>query len=295
MKRVMAINDLAGFGRVALSTTIPIISAMGSQVCPLPTVLLSSHAGYKGFSHLDLTSSMRDMLKHWGTLKIAFDVITTGFMLSKDQMEVAKEAFTSFKKQDQHIIIDPVMADDGKLYSTFGQDYVAAMQDFISYGDIITPNITEALLLLGMDDIEKVQHISIDEIKILAIKLSDMGPKIVIITSVPVEDSPEKKAVLAYDRQKQEYIYISEKTFPGSYPGTGDIFTSVLIGSILQGNNLKEAIGRAVDFVFFAISHTYNSSEDHLEGIQIEKVLDSLFKPSRPVFEVSNKIAAPEI
>lgn len=277
VKRVVAINDLSGFGRAALSAVIPIISSMGTQVCSVPTAILSTHTGgFKDYTFVDLTDSMKDYLSHWRKLDISFDAIYTGFLGSVKQIEIITDFIDSFKTRPL-TIIDPVMADDGKLYSTMNQEMVEAMRKFIAHGDLITPNITEAAFLLD----EKIDNVKLDDkcIKNWLKRLSNMGPKTVVITSVPNIDNSKKTNVVAYDAEDDRYWKIECVYIPTQYPGTGDAFTSVLVGGLMQGDSLPMALDRSVQFVTAAIRASYGYEYPNREGVLIEKVLENLKLP----------------
>lgn len=277
VKRVVAINDLSGFGRAALSAVIPIISSMGTQVCSVPTAILSTHTGgFKDYTFVDLTDNMKNYLSHWRSLDISFDAIYTGFLGSVKQIEIITDFIDSFDTRPL-TIIDPVMADDGKLYSTMNEKMVEAMRKFIAHGDLITPNITEAAFLLD----EKIDNSKIDDkcIKDWLKRLSDMGPKTVVITSVPNTENSKKTNVVAYDAEDDRYWKIECVYIPTQYPGTGDAFTSVLVGGLMQGDSLPMALDRSVQFVTAAIRASYGYEYPNREGVLIEKVLENLKLP----------------
>lgn len=277
VKRLVAINDLSGFGRAALSAVIPIVSSMGIQVCSVPTAILSTHTGgFEGYTFVDLTDNMSAYLKHWRSLEIGFDAIYTGFLGSEKQIELIAQFIDSFE-QKPLTVIDPVMADNGKLYSTMDYKMVEAMRAFIAHGDLITPNITEAAFLLGEDQ----GKICLDDdcIKDWLLRLSAMGPKIVVITSVPNVKDDKKTNVVAYDREANRFWKVECVYIPTQYPGTGDAFTSALVGSLMQGDSLPMALDRSVQFVTAAIRASYGYDYPNREGVLIEKVLDNLKLP----------------
>ena len=246
VKRVAAIHDLSGFGRASLTAIIPILSSMGVQVCPLPTAILSNHTGgFDTFSFVDFTDHMQDYIDHFGT---------------KDNM----------------VVIDPVLGDNGNLYSTMDQGLVEGMKHLVTKADIITPNFTEVSLLLGE---EYKQTTTDEEIKEWVKRLSDMGPDIVVVTSVPDKEKDKDSNVIAYDRSCNTYWKIKCRYIPTFYPGTGDAYTSVMIGSLLDGDSLPIALDKGVQFITQAIKASYGFDYPNREGVLLERVLEVLKMP----------------
>lgn len=275
--RIAAIHDLSGFGRASLTIVSPVLSTMGMQVCPLPTSLLSTHtSGYEGYTFLDLTSEMEKIIDHWKKIGIDFDSIYSGFLGSARQVEIVSDFIDSFRRDDQLVVVDPVIGDDGKTYGPYGNEMIEAMKKLIRKADIITPNFTESCFLLNE---EYRDNVSEAEIKVWLEKLSSKGPEKVVITSVPLENSSALSSVYAYDRGFGMYWKVSCSYIPAGYPGTGDMFTSVLTGSLLQGDSLPIALDRAVQFVSLAIRSTFGYKTPNREGVLFEKVLYSLMTP----------------
>jgi len=273
-KKVAAINDLSGVGRAALTTIIPILSTMGIQVCPFPTAILSSHTGgFKDCSFVDLTHTMRGYMKHWKDEKIEFDCIYTGYLGSTKQVDIIIDFISDFKRNSNIVVVDPVMADNGKLYSSMDYNMVSKMRELVKKADIITPNITEALYLLGKEGLIINDE---DQVKDMMVELANVGPKIVIITSVPDYNTPNNINVLAYDKKDNKFFKVTSERLPVNFPGTGDTFTSVLIGKILNGYDLLEAIEKSVEFVFLGIKESVAFSYPSREGILLERILGML-------------------
>ena len=249
--RIAAIHDLSGFGRSSLTVVIPILSTLGVQVCPLPTALLSTHTSeFTGYHLRDLTADMEGIIRHWKELKIEFDGIYSGYLGSPAQIRIVADFIRDFRKENQLVVIDPVMGDDGKPYSAMEPALISGMKDLIGSADIITPNLTEAAFLL---DTEYRDEISIREIKDWASALAEKGPSTVIITSVPLPDDRDSTSVVALDKKTGRFWQVKCAYVPAYFPGTGDIFTSVICGSLLQGDSLPIAMDRAVQFVSLAI------------------------------------------
>ncbi|PRR77166.1 Pyridoxine kinase [Clostridium liquoris] len=277
VKRVAAIHDLSGFGRSSLTAIIPILSTMGIQVCPVPTAILSTHTGdFEGYSFVDLTDSMEAYIEHWHKLNIDFDCIYSGFLGSVRQINIVSKFIDLFYHDDCLVVVDPVMADNGKLYTTMTEEMVENMRKLISKANIITPNFTEAAYLLGE---EYNTDINEDKIKKWMIRLSEMGPNTVIITSVPDIKEDKTTSVIAYNKEDDVFWKVSCKYIPTFYPGTGDAFTSVLVGSLLQGDSLPIALDRGVQFITACIKASYGFKYPHREGVLLERVLDTLRLP----------------
>lgn len=286
IKRIAAIHDLCGFGKSSLTTIIPILSTMGIQVCPLPTGIFSTQTdGFVDYSFVDLTNSMDEFINHWYKLKIKFDCIYSGFLSSPKQINIISKFIDLFHTEHNLVVIDPVMGDNGNLYDIMNIDMIKNMRYLITKANMITPNITEAAFLLG----EKINNIKITEnlIKIWCKKLSDLGPNIVIITSVPDFSDNNNISVVAYSKEEDLFWKISSKYISTFYPGTGDIFTSVVIGSLLQKEKLPIALERAVQFINEGIKASYKFKYPNREGILLEKVLRTL---NSPVIQTNYKI-----
>ncbi|WP_053955471.1 pyridoxamine kinase [Inediibacterium massiliense] len=276
VKRVAAIHDLSGFGRSSLSVIIPILSTMKVQVCPVPTAVLSTHTGgFEGYSFVDLTDTMEDYIQHWKKLDIDFDCIYSGFLGSPKQIDIVSRFIDLFGNKENLKVIDPVMGDNGQLYSTMNEEMIDKMKKLIKKADIITPNFTEAAYLLDESYDTKMSE---EMIKNWLVRLADMGPKIVIITSVP-EKECKNTSVIAYDREGKKFWKVSCLYIPAHFPGTGDTFTSVLVGSLLQGDSLPVAMDRSVQFIISAIRASYGFDYPEREGILLERVLENLKLP----------------
>ena len=271
--KVVAIQDLSCIGRCSFTTIIPVLSCMGIQVCPLPTALLSTHLG--GFSHpafYDFTDHMPTFSQHWQTEGITFDCIYSGFLASEQQIAVVCQFIDEFSQNTPLVVVDPVMGDAGKLYSTYTPHMQEQMKVLVRKADIITPNYTEACFLLGEPYQE--DHYHIEKMKEWLIRLGNLGPSMVVMTGIIVD---KKKIVnLGYDRSEGTFWEVTKDYITAQYPGTGDIFASVLVGSLLKGNNLYTAMEQASDFVALAIKATFDAGTLKREGVLLESVLPRL-------------------
>ncbi len=271
-KKLLLINDMAGYGKVALSAMIPVLSHMKYEIFNLPTALVSNTLDYGKFDILETTDYMRNSIKVWDELGFAFDAIATGFIVSEEQAELIAEFCT--KKADQGMLIfsDPIMGDDGKLYNGVTEKTVELMRKLISVSDYIVPNYTEAAYLSGIA--YKTEGIDLQEVYEIIDNLRSQGAKSVVITSVLIRGA-EKKAVVGYDKQEESYFKLDYEEIPVRFPGTGDIFSSVFMGGILEGKSLKDATGRAMDTVKAMIAQ-YQDSKDKYKGIPLEECLEML-------------------
>ncbi len=276
IKKIVAVHDLSGVGRVSLTAVIPILSTMGFQVCPLPTAVLSTHTQYPEFSFLDLTEEMKKIIEKWEKLHIKFDTFYTGYLGSAQQAQIVQSFIQRFRRPTDLVVTDPVLGDNGHLYTGITEEMVREMRQLIRHADIITPNLTELFLLL---DKPHQTSLSDAELKTYLKELSDAGPEIVIVTSVPVCDNPHMTSVYAYNRNGNRYWKVTCPYLPAHYPGTGDTFTSVITGALMQGDSLPIALDRATQFILQGIRATFGYEYNNLEGIMLEKVLPNLKMP----------------
>ncbi|HCP14320.1 MAG TPA: pyridoxamine kinase [Peptococcaceae bacterium] len=275
--RVAAIHDLSGFGRNSLSVVIPILSTMGCQVVSLPTAVLSTHTGgFEGYAFVDLTGFMKETIAHWNRLGIRFHSIYSGFLGSFQQVDIVREFIASQKINEPLVVVDPVLADEGALYATMGLDMVEGMRGLIQDANVITPNLTEAALLLNEPyhpDLEEA------ELKEWLLRLAEIGPETVVITSAPLNRTGSDTSVVAYTAKTKRFWRVPCVYIPAHYPGTGDVFTSVLTGSLLQGDSLPMALDRSVQFVTQAIRASYGFEYPRRNGVLLERVLSNLNGP----------------
>lgn len=274
--RTAAIHDMSGFGRCSLTVIIPILSAMGIQVCPVPTAILSTHSGgFGSFSFHDFTEGIGEYVDHWRSLNIDFDCIYSGFLGSLKQIDIVQDFFNDFKKREgQLIVVDPVMADGGKLYSTYTEEMKRKMELLVKRADIVTPNPTEGCFLINKPYGDGI--FSLKEMKSILTRISDMGPRIVVITGF--KDEEGRYANMAYNREENIFWRVEYENIPVQYPGTGDIFTSVLAGGIIKGDSLPASLDRATQFLSLAVRATYEYGTPSREGVLLEKVLSWLTK-----------------
>lgn len=265
MKRIVTIQDISCVGKCSLTVALPIISAMGIETAVIPTAVLSTHTAFKNFTYRDLTGDLPKIAKHWKQEKFNFDGIYTGYLGSIEQIDILKEFFKQFKTPDNFIFIDPVMADNGKLYAGFDANFVKEMKKLCKMADIIVPNLTEASYMLEK---EYKEIYSEQEIKDILIELSNLGPKYVVLTGVSFKDN--KLGVMSYNKETNEFFTYFKEKIPAKYHGTGDIFASTLVGAITNNNTLEEGLKIAVDYVWETINDTYKTNKKDAYGVNFE-------------------------
>jgi pyridoxine kinase len=265
MKRIVTIQDISCVGKCSLTVALPIISAMGIETAVIPTAVLSTHTAFKNFTYRDLTNDLPKIASHWKQEKFNFDGIYTGYLGSIEQIDMLKEFFKQFKTSENFIFIDPVMADNGKLYAGFDTNFVKEMKELCKTADIIVPNLTEASYML---ETEYKENYSEEEIKHMLIELSNLGPKYVVLTGVSFKDN--ELGVMSYNKETNKFFTYFKEKVPAKYHGTGDIFASTLVGAITNNNTIEEGLKIAVDYVWETINDTYKTNKEDAYGVNFE-------------------------
>lgn len=270
--RVAAIHDLSGVGRCSLTVILPVLSVMGVQACPVPTAVLSAHTGGLGEVQLrDLTDYLLPALQHYRSLSLSFECVYSGFLSTFAQLDHCLGFLRAYP--DALAVVDPVMGDHGKPYRTVTPEMQSGMRSLVSAAGLITPNLTEACMLLGQPyDAAPMTHA---QAKSMLVRLAKLGPKQVVITGVQLA-SGEAMANLGYDAGRDAFWLVSGDYLPASYPGTGDMFAAVLVGSLLRGDSLPMAMARADRFTRLAIKTTYGYGADPRYGVLFEPLLAQL-------------------
>ncbi len=268
--KILLINDISGYGKVALSAMIPILSHMKFQVFNLPTAVVSNTLDYGQFEILDTTEYMKNTLGVWKNLGFSFDAICTGFITSEEQAELVSRYCQSQKAVGTRVIVDPIMGDNGTLYNGITEKTVSHMRTLCGVADVIVPNITEACFLTGTDPTRPV--FTREEVQEIVNALHGMGSRAVVITSIPCEGN--NVTILSED-PKEEFLAIPYEEIPVRFPGTGDIFTAIVAGKILRGDGLSRAVEAAMNAVSFLIGEN-ESNADKYKGIPIERYLDEI-------------------
>ena len=263
----LALHDLSSFGRCALTVICPTLSAMGVQVCPVPTALLSTHTGgFEGFCFTDTTAFMENALDHFCSLGLSFDAVYSGFLGSGEQIKTVKAYFDTYP--DAVKLVDPVLGDDGRLYATVTDELVRGMRSLCKQADLITPNLTEAAFLLGESPRETLSE---GEKTDWLARLSEKK-RSVVITGLPEHGITN----LVYDHTTGETFSVSSPLAGECYPGTGDLFASVLLGALLNGKTLYDSVVKASSFTEQCIRETHASPADRRNGVNLETCLSSL-------------------
>lgn len=271
-KNVLIINDMPGYGKVALAAMLPILSHMGHSVYNLPTALVSNTLDYGKFTILDTTDYMEQAIAVWGELGFTFDCITTGFLASSRQVDLICSFIQSQKKQGLLVMTDPIMGDDGKLYNGIDQARVADMRRLIGVADVIVPNLTEGQFLtglyLGEESLDRAQA------RRLVDGLLSYGPKSVVVTS-GVERETGEHVVWGFNGETGEYLTLPYRYLKVHFPGTGDMFSAVLLGHLLAGGDLCQSVQRAMEVLEQLIFLEQGELEKN-KGIRIERFLNLL-------------------
>lgn len=274
-KKLAMINDIAGFGRCSTTVSLPIISAMGVQVCPVPTSVFSNHTGFPSFQFLDLTENMKAYFAQWEAMNLSFDGIYCGFLGSMEQIEIVGAFLEKQKKNHSFVIIDPVMGDNGHAYSTITKEHCEEMRNLIYKADIITPNLTEACLLTGTPYDE---HMDKATLQVVAYRLHSMGPSHIVITGIKNND-----CFLNYIFQNGKEPSVYQVPVSGeSRPGTGDVFASIIAGDAMNQVDFEHSVKRAADFVRICTEEATALHVPLQEGVCFENHLHLLIPQRKP-------------
>lgn len=276
-KRVAAIHDISCFGKCSLTAALPIISAAGIETAVIPTAVLSTHTGgFSGYTFRDLTDDILPIARHWKQCGITVDAVYTGYLGSSRQTELVLQAIELIKKSNTLVIVDPVMADDGRLYGGFSPDFPLHMRSLCERADIITPNITEAALLLGVEFMSP-PHTEKYIGRLLKGLYALTGSRIVL---TGVSFNRQRIGVACFDGEKTEYVF--SEHIDAAYPGTGDAFASALVAALMNGKSLNAASAIAVNFICDAIRLTQKRYPDMKYSVAFEEALPELIKILEP-------------
>ena len=273
MKRVLTVQDISCLGKCSLTIALPVISAMGVETVILPTAVLSTHTMFKNFTVKDLSDQITPITNHWKSENVEFDAIYTGYLGTVEEIELMKELFKDFKKDGSFVFVDPVMADNGKLYPAFNDEYVKKNAELCASADIIVPNITEAAFMTGTEYREEYGE---DYVKTLLKRLNDLGAKVSVLTGVSL--SKGKTGVYGYDREKNEYFTYQNDLVDAKYHGTGDLFSSAAVGALVKGKSLYESFKIAADYTALTIEETIKNPKKPWYGVDFEATLPQLIE-----------------
>ncbi len=269
-KKIAVINDLSGFGRCSLAVSMPIISYMGIQCCPVPTSIFSNHTGFPEFFFDDYTEHMDDYISMWHKLGLKFEGITSGFLGSKEQIETVIRFVEQFCSGRTKVIIDPVMGDYGKLYATYTEEMCGEMRRLVAYADIITPNLTECCRLTGTPYKEKGWKKK--ELCEMAEALFAQGPGKVVITGIP---QGEFIANYVMEKGKEPRLLRTHKAGT-ERSGTGDVFASIIAADAVNGVAFDRSVKKASNFVKKCILKSMELGIPQTDGVCFEEILHSL-------------------
>lgn len=270
-KKVVTIQDISCYGQCSITVALPILSALGVETAILPSAILSTHtAGFKDFTVSDFSSEMPLIINHWNKEGIKFDALYAGYLGDKKHFDIVKRMKKELLKENGIFFLDPVMGDNGKLYPAFNDEYVSYMRDLIKQADIIVPNLTEACLLTNSIYLESYNELYIKD---LLNKLEKLCPNTIILTGVSYEQG--MTGVVIY--QNHQYQYIKHEKINKSYHGTGDVYSSTLLGLYLKYNDLDKAVKGACNFVVKCIKNTIDD-DTHNYGVKFEPLLQDIEK-----------------
>jgi len=268
-KKIAVINDFCGFGRCSLAVSLPIISAMKIQCCPLPTSIFSNHTGYDSFYYTDFTSHMDAYIAEWSKLSLRFNGILTGFLGSVEQISIVRHFLEEFKTEDTVTVIDPIMGDCGKLYPTYSPMLAEQMRLLVPFADILTPNLTEACILTGTEYREDFDSDSLIE---LCEKLSTMGPKRIVVSGIERNDDLDN---FIFEAGTPPVTITQHKVGP-CRAGTGDVFSSIIAADSVNGVKLADSVQHASSFIAKALRRTIELNIPKADGICFEEFLSEI-------------------
>lgn len=268
-KKIAVINDFCGFGRCSIAVSLPIISALKIQCCPLPTSIFSNHTGYDSFYYTDYTENMEAYFNEWKRLGLKFNGILTGFLGSPAQVEIVRAFLREFDTLDTITVIDPVMGDNGILYPTYSKELAEQIFMLVPYADILTPNLTEACILTNT---EYKADMSDSELYEICEKLSKMGAGAVVISGL---DRGEVLENFVFEKGGKTQI-IRQNKVGACRAGTGDVFSSIVVADVVNGLSLTDAVCHASSFIARALKRTEELGLPPTDGICFEELLTEI-------------------
>ncbi len=275
MKKIAVVNDISGFGRCSMTAAMPVLSVLGTECCPLPTAVLSNQTGYDSFYCDDFTNRIDAYVAEWRKLGVQFDGILTGFLASAEQADKILAFLEEFKTENTLYVCDPVMADDGRVYDTYDDALCERIAMLAKRADVITPNLTELCILAGASFAELTKQSASDDyvcaIAETARTLLKGSLHTVIVTGVCTGDNIQNILVT-----KDEASVVTAKRFGGSYSGTGDLFSAVLMGELVRGKSAKTAVEKAVRFLSASIEESFKEGTDRNDGVNFQNHLEML-------------------
>ncbi|MBQ8584309.1 MAG: pyridoxamine kinase [Clostridia bacterium] len=268
MKRVLTVQDISCVGRCSLTVALPIISAAGVEAGVLPTAVLSTHTAFPKFTFKDLTDEIEPISKTFRELDIGFDAIYTGYLGSFKQIELVSELFERNASSETLLIVDPAMADNGKLYRGFTPEFARAMAGLVAKSDLVIPNLTEACCML---DIPYTQDYDEEYIKDVLRRLTALGAKRAAITGISFDEG--RLGVYFYDSTTDKFYQYYNDRLPVAYHGTGDIFASATVGALMRNHSYESALSVAVDYTYECIRLTMEDENRRSYGVNFEEAI----------------------
>ena len=272
-KRIAAIHDISGIGKCSLTVALPIVSVAGIECAVMPTAVLSTHTG--GFKNIyieDLTKGIMPIANHWKNEGFEFDAIYSGYLGSMDQVDLIKNCFSVLKGSNTLDVVDPVMGDNGKLYQSFSPDFPYKMRELCAVADVITPNVTEACLMLSEE--YSPPPYTKKYIESLLLKLSQICKGTIVLTGACLSENEQGAA--AYSTASEKISFVSCPRTPGMYHGTGDVFASTFVSGMVLGKGMEKSLKAAVEFTRMAIENTKQNMRELWYGVNFEGVLTKL-------------------
>ncbi|MCI8669110.1 MAG: pyridoxamine kinase [Lachnospiraceae bacterium] len=269
-KKIAVINDFSGFGRCSIVVSLPVISALKVQCCAVPTSIFSNHTGFPEFFFDDYTDKMEHYIENWKKLDLEFEGIATGFLGSKEQIDIVKRFIGDFRTEKTIVIIDPVMGDYGKPYATYTKPMCEEMRQLVSYADILTPNLTEACILTDTE--YRPDAFKPGDIRKIAGKLREQGPKKIVITGI-IQGEYIANYVLEEgitDKFLRTHKVGTERS------GTGDIFSSIIAADAVNGVNFEKSVRKASNFIKKCILKSMELDIPKTDGVCFEELLTTL-------------------
>ncbi len=265
-KKIAVINDFCGFGRCSLTVSLPIISALKVQCCPVPTAVFSNHTAYESFFYTDYTSTMDAYIAEWKKLGLTFEGILSGFLGSPEQTEIVRHFLEYFKQEGTVTVVDPVMGDEGSLYATYSPELAKQMKGLLPYADILTPNLTEACILT---DTAYRADMSDEELTVICEKLSLLGPKKIVISGLEREG---RLSNFVYEEGNVPVEVAGPKIGP-CRAGTGDVFSSIIAADAVNGVGFLASVRHAAAFIAKVLRRAVELDIPTTDGICFEEFL----------------------
>lgn len=273
MKRILTIQDISCLGKCSLTVALPIISAMGVEACILPTAVLSTHTMFQGYTFKDLTDEINPIVKHWCDANIDFDALYTGYLGSIEQVDLVMQIFDRFKNENNLIIVDPVIGDNGKIYPALNIEFAHQMKKLCSRADIVVPNLTEAALMTGREYKENYDE---KYVKDMLKAMAELGSKINVLTGISLDE--DTMGIMGYNRENDSFFEYFNKRYPMVCHGTGDIYASTCVGALMNDKSVEESFAVAVDYTAETIRLTEANPEHRSYGVDFEAAIPYLIK-----------------